>query len=151
MADITLTQSYLQTHLNVQPRKMSTADTVKSSTALTTAYTGFTTDWVPCERFRSGTVYLTWTVADATTMEVQIDISSDDGTTAFPLHDLPTPSAGATTGDILTMTFTAADYTTTAYIPVHLDLSNVTRFRVRAKKTGGSGTVNLVAKFIGGL
>jgi hypothetical protein len=158
MANLTIAA----TDLNVGPLKpacLSGVMTVKASTALTTAYSGFTTDWVPViGRWSRGSFLLDWTFSTDTSMNVWVETSPTGGaaTTGYADDEAAAQAAGVAAVTPAARQYTAANYTaagtgsaTVAYIRIPLDLTDVAYVRVKALKAGG-GTSTLVAKFIAG-
>lgn len=130
--------------------KLSPTITLKSVAALTSAYTGWTSDWFPVlGRWSRASVILTWTLGDETSMQVVLE-TSEDASVAITDDIDGAATAGAVTVSPLVLTYTKTNYTTTGIIRRRLDVSDVRYFRVKAKATGGTPTGTLSATVVCG-
>jgi len=121
-------------------------DVSPSTTTVTTAYaSGWVTSWIDPGLAWFARMLLFVTKADATTIELLLEVEDVDGTDGYETWRI---SSGAASKDEVTLT--AADLGTTHRIALQVDVSDVRRLRLRAKKTGGSGTVTLTAGVVTG-
>lgn len=149
MATLTLADTDLSPG-PTKPSAVSPLISVKSSATVTTALTGYVCDWVPnLGRWARGSFLLAWTVGGATTLEVEVS-TSPDGTDSYPDDEAAAAAAGVAAVAPVVRQYTAANYTTTGYIRIPLDLTDVRYARIRAKTSGGAANSTLVVKFVGG-
>lgn len=150
MATLTVTD----TSLNAGPTKPSTLSsliTVKSAGNVTTTIGDYVTDWIPnLGRWARGTLWLTLVKADATSIQIEFSTSPDATTIIAKDDEAAAQSAGVVAVTPVVRQYTCANYSSTDYIRVPLDLTDVPYFRVRAYKTGGAGTPTLAISFTGG-
>jgi hypothetical protein len=128
-------------------RKTRTRTQVKDTTAVTTAYTGFTSDPVDLIagiRGEFAGFLLTIVKDDATSLEFKLEVGDSDAVAATASHWFSVTKA---TGAIDERTVTGASLATTDYLAVFQDvnLAPYSKVRLRVKKTGGTGTVNVTA------
>lgn len=120
------------------------AKVIKASAALTAAYaSGWASSLINVGAAQFGRLLLDITKGDATSIELRFVVEDQAGTTGYKSFKV---SEGAASLDEVTIT--ASDLGTTDTIAIDLDLRGVRKFAVQAKKTGGTGTVNLAAKLV---
>lgn len=122
---------------------------------LTSSYVA--TSHVNATWFRTVGVWVKYVKGDETTVEVQVDLSDDGGTTWIPWVDTAAPSSGKSAVTQRTWQLTPANFAATDWVELR-DLNNAplyvgaaTALRARAKATGGTPTGTLEIKFTGGI
>ena len=126
-------------------RKTRTKHSIKASTAVATTYTYVSdpVDLVSGIRGEFAGFLLAITKDDATSLEFKLEVGDSDAVAATDSHWHQVTKA---TGAIDERTITAASLGTTDYIALFHDV-NLTPYgkvRIKVKKTGGTGTVNVV-------
>lgn len=136
-----------------QARKCSEPQTLTSLT-LTTAYATVADD-VDVSPFPTCSATIDWTRGDATSIEVIIQGSPDNGTTWGTIAIVQTPASGDGVAiasphvlQFVASQWTAASFTDPVINPIFTN--GMTHLRFRAKKTGGSGTVSIIIHVFGG-
>jgi len=115
-----------------------------ASTTLTSAYSaGWVTSWVTAAQAQYARLFLILGTGDATTIQLRVEVedgTDTDGHTAMRVSD------GAAEIDEVQITPAAASATERYALQVFVP--ECRRFRVRAKKTGGAGTVTLALEYL---
>jgi hypothetical protein len=127
------------------PNKTSAAvDASPDSTTLTTAYaSGWVSDWISGPAARTARLLMTFGTADATTFEVKLEVEDGSGTDGFTTLRA---SGGVAVIDEIQLA-PAASSSTERYA-IQVQIPEVRRFRLRAKKTGGSSTATLTLEYL---
>lgn len=136
--------------------KMASAEVIKDAATVIADFTSagcWVSNWVPCDAFTGGMLYLLLVAFDGTSLEVQID-HSPNGDAVSPLiaveHLQGAPSSGVGTDVPVQHKFTLANYTAGDLAELPLNLSKVGWFRVKVKRTAGSTAATSVsASWIG--
>lgn len=126
-----------------------TVASVKTATQITTAFSGFVTDWVACDGLSKGVVYINLVTADATTLEVEVE-ESPDRTLVAPMEAVDPAVAGVAASAPQQTQFTVANYTPGANtaIALGLRLNYATLwFRVKVKRTAGTSAATTAKMF----
>lgn len=123
--------------------KTPSAKTIKAEAALTGAYSGWASEFVGVGQAEFGRLLLDVTKDDATTIELRFLVEEETGDTGYKSFKV---SEGVAALDEIQLT--AADLDTEDHVSIDLDIRGIKRLKVEAKKTGGSGTVNLAAKLV---
>lgn len=125
--------------------KLKTAVVAKAATALTSAYaSGWDSGTIDTRNFDQVRLLFAFVWNDATSIEFQLQFSSDEGTTWFTDHRV---SSGTATRNEVTLAVTAS-----LNFALAVDCKDYTHLRVQAKYTGGSaGTDSLALSYTGGV
>ena len=114
------------------------------STTLTSAYSaGWVTSWVTAAQAQYARLFLILGTGDATTIQLKVEVEDGTGTDG---HTAMRVSDGAAEIDEVQITPAAASATERYALQVFVP--ECRRFRVRAKKTGGVGTVTLALEYL---
>lgn len=151
MADVTLTDVFLGRNGLQDSFKSGGLLVVKAAIAPTSAFTGYVTSWVVVDMFARGDFVITWVLGDETSLECEVS-TAEDGTGTLPIPDdiAAAPSAGVSSVAPVILQYLKANYTTTGYIRIPLELQSVDRVRLRCRMTGGTPTGTLAIAFKGG-
>jgi hypothetical protein len=127
--------------------KQHTATEIKAAAALTDAYaSGWESSWHDVGNATEATFLLTLVKDGATTVELVVDVEQLAGTTGYTR--LRVGSDGAAAVDQAQLTCSALGATETLSLPI--DVRDVRRVRLRAKRTGGDSGTTLAASVLVG-
>lgn len=94
-------------------------------------------------------IYGEWLIGDETTVEMRVQVSYDD-TNWYTAHILETPTAGVSAAVAHVAQFTAANYTTTAFVYFDVRVRSAMFARVQYKATGGTPTGSMTLRMCAG-
>lgn len=125
------------------PTKNTQAINVKTVAALTTAYSGWSSDWVELGAAGFGRLLFTIVKDDATSIEVRFLIDDSSIATGYRTYVFNGGSLAPEEATIDTTDLAATDN-----IAVDLDIRSNRKLKVELKKTGGAGTTTVAATLL---
>lgn len=132
------------------PGYMKTSAALDASPAtktLTDAYaSGWASSWISAGGSDLVRLLLTFTTADATTFQLRLLVEDESGTDGFITMRI---ASGTASVDEVTITPAGASATERYALQVHVP--ECRRFKVQAKKTGGSGAPTLTMEYVVGV
>lgn len=118
-------------------------DASPDTKTLTTSYAnGWVSDWISAPLAQYARLLLTLVNDDATSIELKLEVEDSSGTDGFTTLRV---TAGVAEVDEISWEPTADE---TERVAIQVFVPECRRFRVRAKKTGGTGDVTLTLKYL---
>lgn len=125
--------------------KRKNAAVLKAATIVTTTITDWVSDWLDVSDAEEAIFMFTIVKGDATSFTFTLEEEDATGTTGFRTQRV---SSGSAADD--TLTVTASSLAATDYVAVPVQVRGVARVRVKAIKTGGSGSPTIALKATAG-
>lgn len=127
--------------------KSATAVEIKEATALTDVYaSGWVSEWLDVGLASHARLLLTLVKGTATTVELKLEAEQENGTNGY--EEFKVADGAASLDEIA---ITCADLGTTHRIALPIEVVDVRRIRLRAKRTDGTSSTTLAAAVLVGV